>query len=596
MKKRKLYLILVVCLLVSIPFFCITSYAAGNDDSVNPIYDNVYELISNIKTVDDIESNGYSKISIAPKKTDLNIGDLMLDKDNNIYVYIKQDDIIWWKIREDGIEEINDDVYDKKNTFYYYIKEDPVLIDVGTIITNYGKKLNDVTLPNGYTWVNANTSLKKIGTFEYDAVYTPDNTLKYNVMDIKITVDVQKIKTAVSQVPVAKYEVLYYPETKLSSIGLPDGWHWMDEDVELDVGSVTYRAAVDNPDQYNDSSATEMDITVVVKKNTFKIDGITITVNEGSKLSNSILPGLSEGKLVWDKKDEVVEKNCTKTCHFTPDDKDHYKTTKDINVLINVVPKVTLKDDKKTVSKTDKSKKTDTTNSEKKDTTKETTTSTGGKVTVNKVDFGVTSSTTKTEQPTNNKQSTQAVQTTNEKIQEKGSANINSVTTKADNVEANEKLSVSSGTTSDNDTNKVSESVSSTEKSEKVLPNIDLTQATVNNSNKEENVNKKSLPTITLKSSASGDDVYTPDDTFENTTESVSPTETTTEEATVTEEDREDQTTEDTTEKKEAKKKVTKEKGKKKTDFMSVIETLILIFAAVYFAITIIKKRKNNKK
>ena len=66
---------------------------------------------------------------------------------------------------------------------------------------------------------------------------------------------------------------------------------------------------------------------------------------------------------------------------------------------------------------------------------------------------------------------------------------------------------------------------------------------------------KKSLPTITLKSSASGDDVYTPDDTFENTTESVSPTETTTEEATVTEEDREAQTTEDTTEKKEAKKK-----------------------------------------
>ena len=95
----------------------------------------------------------------------MNIGDLMLDKDNNIYVYIKQDDIIWWKIREDGIEEINDDVYDKKNAFYYYIKEDPVLIDVGTIITNYGKKLNDVTLPNGYTWVNANTSLKKIGTF-----------------------------------------------------------------------------------------------------------------------------------------------------------------------------------------------------------------------------------------------------------------------------------------------------------------------------------------------------------------------------------------------------------------------------------------------
>ena len=65
-------------------------------------------------------------------------------------------------------------------------------------------------MPNGYTWVNANTSLKKIGTFEYDAVYTPDNTLKYNVMDIKITVDVQKIKTAVSQVPVAKYEVLYF--------------------------------------------------------------------------------------------------------------------------------------------------------------------------------------------------------------------------------------------------------------------------------------------------------------------------------------------------------------------------------------------------
>lgn len=73
------------------------------------------------------------------------------------------------------------------------------------------------------------------------------------------------------------------------------------------------------------------------------MSGVSITVTEGTKLTNSLLPGVNEGKLSWTEKNITATKSFTTTCKFTPYDKKHYNSLSDIDVVINVVPKAELK-------------------------------------------------------------------------------------------------------------------------------------------------------------------------------------------------------------------------------------------------------------
>ena len=136
----------------------------------------------------------------------------------------------------------------------------------------------------------------------------------------------------------------YYPNTTLASITLPSGWKWEDDTILLDVGTNKYKAVYQTKEQYDYVSDTEMMVDVIITKSLFKINGVNITVNEGTKLSNDLLPAMNEGKLEFDEVGTEITKNGLVTCHFVPDDEVRYDRVNNIAVTINVVPKTGMPD------------------------------------------------------------------------------------------------------------------------------------------------------------------------------------------------------------------------------------------------------------
>lgn len=55
-----------------------------------------------------------------------------------------------------------------------------------------GQTLADIKLPKGFTWKDSSTSVGKVGTHEFDAIFTPTDTLNYNSVDVKINVKVEQ--------------------------------------------------------------------------------------------------------------------------------------------------------------------------------------------------------------------------------------------------------------------------------------------------------------------------------------------------------------------------------------------------------------------
>ena len=252
--------------------------------------------------------------------------------------------LAWYVYNNGKLEEVRNDVFfDAESEVYRHTPETPLVIKLDTLKTVYGSSLYDISLPEGYEWNCKDKTLNKIGTMVFDVVYTPENTLKYTQAYTTVEVEVEKIKKNISAMPEDSYELSYYPNNKLSSISLPDGWEWDKPESKLDVGTKKYKAVYNGSEVYDYIESTEKVIAVKVNKSVFDVSGVSITVTEGTKLTNSLLPGVNEGKLSWTEKNITATKSFTTTCKFTPYDKKHYNSLSDIDVVINVVPKAELK-------------------------------------------------------------------------------------------------------------------------------------------------------------------------------------------------------------------------------------------------------------
>ena len=135
---------------------------------------------------------------------------------------------------------------------------------VSPITYQDGLKLSDITLPEGWVWSNSSTKIA-VGTYSYPAVYTPEDTTKYNTITKDISFTVTK------SIPVCR--VPDNLEGKigdtLSSIMLPDGFAWESSpETELSkAGEYTFYASY-NPNEDNYYTVSHIPVIVRVIEST----------------------------------------------------------------------------------------------------------------------------------------------------------------------------------------------------------------------------------------------------------------------------------------------------------------------------------------
>ena len=123
-----------------------------------------------------------------------------------------------------------------------------------------GLKLSEVSLPEGWVWEKDDTLLKA-GTVSYSAVYTPDDTTKYNKVTRAISFTVTRA------IPDCQVPENLTAETgsTLGNIALPSGFAW-ESDVETELneaGEYTFYVSY-NPDESSYYTVNHIPVIVQV--------------------------------------------------------------------------------------------------------------------------------------------------------------------------------------------------------------------------------------------------------------------------------------------------------------------------------------------
>ncbi|MCM1253872.1 MAG: hypothetical protein NC321_13710 [Clostridium sp.] len=123
-----------------------------------------------------------------------------------------------------------------------------------------GLKLSDISLPDGWAWVKGNTEIA-VGTYSYEAVYTPSDTIKYNTLTKEVSFTVTKA------IPECKMPEKLEAQTGsvLGDIMLPDGFSWeSNPEIELkEPGEYTFYVSY-NPDEENYHAVNHLPVVVQV--------------------------------------------------------------------------------------------------------------------------------------------------------------------------------------------------------------------------------------------------------------------------------------------------------------------------------------------
>ena len=126
----------------------------------------------------------------------------------------------------------------------------------------YGETLVDVTLPDGWSWKDSSLSVGNAGTNEFTAVFTPQDTTNFEVVEINVSVAVGKT--------IPSYDIpvdieATYGDT-LADVTLPNGWSWKDSSLSVgNAGTQTF-VAVFTPSDTNNYNSVEENITITVAK------------------------------------------------------------------------------------------------------------------------------------------------------------------------------------------------------------------------------------------------------------------------------------------------------------------------------------------
>ena len=150
-----------------------------------------------------------------------------------------------------------------------------------------GLKLSDIALPDGWEWTNAGTKIG-VGTFSYPALYTPEDTTKYNTVTKEISFTITKA------IPNCQMPEKLEAKTGmvLGEIELPNGFTW-ESNVETELkeaGEFTFYVSY-NPDEKNYYTVEHIPIIVHVIKSNDGQDDNNGNTSSGSTSSGSTSSG-----------------------------------------------------------------------------------------------------------------------------------------------------------------------------------------------------------------------------------------------------------------------------------------------------------------
>ncbi|MCD8048574.1 MAG: S-layer homology domain-containing protein [Clostridia bacterium] len=189
------------------------------------------------------------------------------------------------------------------------------------LTATYGDTLSSVTLPDNWAWVDGNMSVGDVGTHEFEATFSPDDTDNYETVTVNLAVTVGMAEPSY-EVPSGLTAV--YGDT-LASVELPDNWSWVDSSLSVgNVGTNTFSATYTPTDTTNYESVT-VNVSVTVEKATPDYTVPTgLTAVYGDTLSTVTLPD----NWAWETPTASVGDagDNTFTAVYTPEDSTNYNT------------------------------------------------------------------------------------------------------------------------------------------------------------------------------------------------------------------------------------------------------------------------------
>ena len=142
-------------------------------------------------------------------------------------------------------------------------KAEPEFTPVPSDLTaTYGQKLAEVELPEGWEWEDNTLSVGNAGSNTFKATFTPDDTDNYTVVKgIELTVTVGKADPTPQETP-GSYTATVGEQ--LSSVELPDGWKWKEEEVTLEEEGDQLFTAIFTPEDTKNYNTIEQEVTITV--------------------------------------------------------------------------------------------------------------------------------------------------------------------------------------------------------------------------------------------------------------------------------------------------------------------------------------------
>lgn len=77
----------------------------------------------------------------------------------------------------------------------------PVLEEITDLTLVKGQALQDILLPSGYSWEDKTTIVTEVGTHQYKAIYTPDDIINYEIIEVLLKVEVLPTLTPLNHAP-----------------------------------------------------------------------------------------------------------------------------------------------------------------------------------------------------------------------------------------------------------------------------------------------------------------------------------------------------------------------------------------------------------
>ncbi|WP_024859195.1 dockerin type I domain-containing protein [Ruminococcus albus] len=217
-------------------------------------------------------------------------------------------------------------------------KADPTPDAVTGLTAAYGKTLEDVALPNGWTWDAPETSVGNAGNNTFSATFTPTDTANYNNVKRDLTVNVTPIPAATTAVDTLNAT---YGQT-LADVTLPTAnngtWTWKDPTTTSvgNAGTHTFTAVFTHSS--TNYTAVEQDVTINVAKANPTPEAVTdLNAIYEQTLADVTLPTANDGTWAW--KDPTTTSVGNAGTHtfaavFTPTNTNY--NTVEQNVTVNV--------------------------------------------------------------------------------------------------------------------------------------------------------------------------------------------------------------------------------------------------------------------